>query len=157
MASGGNSKRASMREGPLAALFRKTEEEGLHGEGTPAKEPPASQQPEQPKTGLPIPDQTPASSSRRVEPSSPAGRAPERERLDQLRPAPPSARVSQPAEPAFEPEVRTPEERLRRVFSVDIPENMMERETPASSSRPRYGREEPTVPVAPEQVHEPVL
>ena len=29
MASG---KRASMREGPLAALFRKTEEEGLQGE-----------------------------------------------------------------------------------------------------------------------------
>ena len=160
MASGGNSKRASMREGPLAALFRKTEEEGLHGQGAsasgdPSRPPEASQQPEQPKTGLPIPDQSP---ERRIEPSSPAGRAPaDRERLDQLRPAPPSARVSQPAEPAFEPEVRTPEERLRRVFSVDIPENMMERETPASSSRPRYGREEPTVPVAPEQVHEPVL
>ena len=28
----GNPKRASMREGPLAALFRKTEEDGLHGE-----------------------------------------------------------------------------------------------------------------------------
>ena len=155
MASGGNSKRASMREGPLAALFRKTEEEGLHGESAPARETPdAQQQPEQPKTGLPIPDQTPAS---RVEPSSSAGRTPERERLDQLRPAPPSARVSQPAEPAFEPEVRTPEERLRRVFSVDIPENMMERESSQASSRPRYGREEPTVPVAPETVHEPVL
>jgi cell division protein FtsZ len=161
MASGGNSKRASMREGPLAALFRKTEEEGLHGQGASASGDPsrpaeASQQPEQPKTGLPIPDQSP---ERRIEPSSPAGRAPaDRERLDQLRPAPPSARVSPaPSEPAFEPEVRTPEERLRRVFSVDIPENMMERETPASSSRPRYGREEPTVPVAPEQVHEPVL
>src|SRR3954468_2107093 len=35
MASG---KRASMREGPLAALFRKTEEEGLHGEGVPQRE-----------------------------------------------------------------------------------------------------------------------
>src|SRR4051794_40327083 len=162
MASGGNSKRASMREGPLAALFRKTEEEGLHGQGANASGDPspateASQQPEQPKTGLPIPDQTP-SSTRRVEPSSPAGRGPaERERLDQLRPAPPSARAPQPAEPAFEPEVRTPEERLRRVFSADIPENMMEREAPAQSARPRYGREEPTLPVAPEQVHEPVL
>jgi hypothetical protein len=31
----GNPKRASMREGPLAALFRRTEEEGLHGEGAP--------------------------------------------------------------------------------------------------------------------------
>src|SRR5436190_686616 len=38
MASG---KRASMREGPLAALFRKTEEEGLHGEGAPQPGQPA--------------------------------------------------------------------------------------------------------------------
>ena len=164
MASGGNSKRASMREGPLAALFRKTEEEGLHGEGAPASREPsrpaeasgpaAASEPEQPKTGLPIPDQTRA--ARRVEPSSAAGRAPETERLDQLRPAPPSARVPAASqEPAFEPEVRTPEERLRRVFSQDIPENIME--PPRESSRPRYGREEPTVSIAPEPIHEPVL
>ncbi len=141
MASGGNSKRASMREGPLAALFRKTEEEGLNGEGgsaqqKPAESPPAQSaqpsEPEQPKTGLPIPDQTPP--ARRVEPSSAAGRAPDPERLDQLRPAPPSARVPASQEPAFEPEVRTPEERLRRVFSQDIPENIME--PPRESSRP---------------------
>jgi cell division protein FtsZ len=159
MASGGNSKRASMREGPLAALFRKTEEEGLHGEGVPAREREPEQQrpaePEQPKTGLPIPDQT--RSERRVAPSSSAGRQPDAERLDQLRPAPPSARAPQPAEPEFQPEVRTPEERLRRVFSVDIPENMMERDSAPTSSRPRYGREEPSVPIAPEPVHEPVL
>ncbi|MEA2352901.1 MAG: hypothetical protein QOJ14_1315, partial [Thermoleophilaceae bacterium] len=37
MASG---KRASMREGPLAALFRKTEEEGLEGKPRPAAEEP---------------------------------------------------------------------------------------------------------------------
>ena len=42
MASG---KRASMREGPLAALFRKTEEEGLHGEGAPQQQ----AKPEQPR------------------------------------------------------------------------------------------------------------
>ena len=30
-------KRASMREGPLAALFRKTEEEGLDGEKAPQR------------------------------------------------------------------------------------------------------------------------
>src|SRR4051794_17694292 len=126
MASGGNSKRASMREGPLAALFRKTEEEGLHGEGVP------------PRRERPAPEPAPeAAPPRRLEPSSPAGRVPE-ERLDQLRPAPPSARVSPGPEPAFEPEVRTAEERLRRVFSTDIPENMMEREP--ASARPRYGR-----------------
>jgi cell division protein FtsZ len=38
-----------------------------------------------------------------------------------------------------EPHVRTPEERLRKVFSSDIPDNMMER----SEAPPRYGREEP--------------
>src|SRR2546423_2863545 len=37
MASG---KRASMREGPLAALFRKTEEEGLEGRPPPAVDQP---------------------------------------------------------------------------------------------------------------------
>ena len=42
MASG---KRASMREGPLAALFRKTEEEGLHGEGAPPQQPAKPEQP----------------------------------------------------------------------------------------------------------------
>ena len=157
MASGGNSKRASMREGPLAALFRKTEEEGLQGEGgTPSEQPRAERpapepEPEQPKTGLPIPDQT---RTRGIEPASSAGRDPER--LDQLRPAPPSARVPHEAsEPAFEPKVRTPEERLRKVFSSDIPENIME--PPRESVRPRYGREEPTMPVAPEPIHEPVL
>jgi cell division protein FtsZ len=154
MASGGNSKRASMREGPLAALFRKTEEEGLHGEGATEQKPAAAepQRSEQPQTGLPIPDQ---SRARGIAPASSAGRDPER--LDQLRPAPPSARVPQAAapEPDDEPRVRTPEERLRKVFSADIPENIMER--PTESVRPRYGREEPTVSMAPEPMHEPVL
>ncbi len=86
-------KRASMREGPLADLFRRTEE----GEDT------------------------------------------------------------APREPAAEttPQVRSPEERLRDVFSADIPENIMDpTDVP---SRPRYGREEPRVPVAPEPTHKPVL
>ena len=47
-----NAKRASMREGPLAALFRKTEGE----EGEPGESPPASTPPEHPReTGLPHP------------------------------------------------------------------------------------------------------
>ena len=37
----GSGKRASMREGPLAALFRKTETEGLEPQAAPAQEPPA--------------------------------------------------------------------------------------------------------------------
>ena len=37
----GSGKRASMREGPLAALFRKTETEGLEPQAASAQEPPA--------------------------------------------------------------------------------------------------------------------
>ncbi|MEA2413247.1 MAG: cell division protein FtsZ [Thermoleophilaceae bacterium] len=140
MASG---KRASMREGPLAALFRKTEEEGLHGEGVPAQEP----KPEQPR--------------RQAEPRQ-EFRTPQSE--PELRPAPPSARKQpQPAE--TEPErrerraARTPEERLREVFSTDIPENIMELSPSAPEpSAPRYGREEPRVSAPePVQILQPVL
>src|SRR5687768_4942056 len=95
-------KRASMREGPLAALFRKTEDEGLEEplrkedrEETPDE--PSSEQPA--ASNEPRPQQTPA--ARRVEPA--------------------------PAEP---PPARTPEERLRTVFSSDIPDNMLERPAP---------------------------
>src|SRR4051794_26948339 len=45
----GSGKRASMREGPLANLFRKTETEGLEPAPPQGQEPPASPQPtEQP-------------------------------------------------------------------------------------------------------------
>src|SRR6266480_5154307 len=94
MASG---KRASMREGPLAALFRKTEEEGVEGR----QEPPA------PKSDTPAEAPAPA-------------------RVEHARPA---------------------QERLRDVFSSEIPHNIMDREpVRASDDRPRYGREAPVAP-----------
>jgi len=118
-------KRASMREGPLAALFRKTEDEGL-------EEPPRKEE-EAPS------DEQRAPSN---EASAPAPTRPQQ--------TPAARRVEEPVRP--EPHVRTPEERLRTVFSSDIPENMLERPEP-----PRYGREEPQ-PVAPaQQVLQPVL
>src|SRR5688572_20142718 len=107
-------KRASMREGPLAALFRKTEDEGL--------EEPLRKEPEE----TPTSDQRPATSD-----------APQQT---------PAARLAEPA-PA-----RTPEERLRTVFSSDIPDNMLERPEP-----PRYGREEPHPAAVAAPVHTPVL
>ena len=113
-------KRASMREGPLAALFRKTEEEGL--EEPLRKEPEAPTSDERPAPSE-APQQTPA--ARRVEPA--------------------------PVEP---PPARTPEERLRTVFSSDIPDNMLERSAPA---QPRYGREEPHLAPVAAPVHTPVL
>ena len=147
MASG---KRASMREGPLAALFRKTEEEGLEGSDLRSedhrrsdKTPPAA------RTGQPHP----------AADSSPEPLPPEDSRLEDLRPAPPSAREATPApahpERAGEP-ARSATQRLRQVFSSDIPENIMEL-TPSSPAEPRYGREEPRVSTEPQPVLQPVL
>jgi cell division protein FtsZ len=93
-----NPKRASMREGPLAALFRKTE--GIDDEPTAAEQPseaaPAPSQPAPPPhprdTGLPHP----------------------------------ALGASQPEAPV-EPRVPSPQERLRHAFSSEIPENVLER------------------------------
>ncbi|MGH2837978.1 MAG: cell division protein FtsZ, partial [Thermoleophilaceae bacterium] len=115
-------KRASMREGPLAALFRKTEDEGL-------EDPPRKEEEE-----------------REEKPPAP----PEPDRGAQQTPA--ARRVEEPAR--VEPQIRTPEERLRTVFSSDIPDNMLERQEPV---QPRYGREEPHMAAMPAPVHTPVL
>ena len=152
MASG---KRASMREGPLAQLFRKTDEEEA------ANESPRSDA--APEAGSPVPEgdpapraarqaperqaqrraEEPASTRRTAEAESQAQdsfasrateaarRAEERsERRRAERERPEESRVSR-----YEG-VPTPEERLRSVFSSDIPENMMER-APEQESLPR--------------------
>src|SRR6195256_3867341 len=100
-------KRASMREGPLAALFRKTEEgeEGVELE----------------------------------------------KEKDVPHPALSASAPTQPvvAEPEAEPEViPSPKERLRNVFSSEIPENIMEHpaapeEAPASTKRAAAERRSP--------------
>ena len=113
-------KRASMREGPLAALFRKTEEEGLEEPLRKEDEAPSSGQR---ATGNDAPQQTPA-----------------------------ARRVEEPAR--VDPPVRTPEERLRTVFSSDIPDNVLEKPAPAPAPLPRYGHE----PAAgPQPILKPVL
>ena len=114
-------KRASMREGPLAALFRKTEDEGLEE---------------------PLRKEEPAAASPPAEPEPPR-------RVQQT---PAARRAEEPVAP--EPHVRTPEERLRTVFSSDIPENMLER---PDAHPPRYGREEPHPISTPQQTLHPVL
>jgi cell division protein FtsZ len=93
-----------MREGPLADLFRRTEEGGA-------------------RTGPASPERGPAKAA----PGE--GEAPP--------PQPLPAR-----------------DRLRNVFSPDIPENILERAD--APDRPRFGREEPTAPVA-APVLKPVL
>src|SRR5437588_1867170 len=93
-----NAKRASMREGPLAALFRKTEEleaepEELERDSKRSKDPPAdapSARPSQRAKGRPHPS------------------------LDD--------------EVVEEAHVATPQERLRHAFSSEIPHDVMERQ-----------------------------
>jgi cell division protein FtsZ len=100
----GGSKRASMRDGPLAALFRKTEEENRTTQAPPREAAPAA-----------------------------ADAAPPEERHEQQPlppPAPPRERgVPHPALAASDtpPKVPTAQERLRAAFSSELPEDMLER------------------------------
>jgi cell division protein FtsZ len=120
MASG---KRASMREGPLAALFRKTEEDGLEPE---AKGRHKDREAARRKQSRPEPE---AERRREPKPETPAAR----ERAEQA----PVSRYDG---------VPTPEERLRSVFSTDIPENILDR---APSQRDGH------VPDDQEPIHQP--
>ena len=118
MASG---KRASMREGPLAALFRQTEEpqrgqeESTQGRGAAGGRAPQ-------RRAAPCPGGRDA--------QAPGARAASRVAARRARarhPEPEPAREQRrPATSRYEG-VPTPEERLRSVFSTDIPENIMER------------------------------
>jgi len=143
--------RASMREGPLAALFRKTDE----GEPTeqrsaeppkPPEEKPAAQAPEPPRA------------------AEPPVTEPPRER-----PARPHPSLSAPAEepvaeqpPAEERRIPSPQERLRHAFSSDIPENVMapppqQQERPPILESDPYARPEPSDFVKSHAVGQPVL
>jgi cell division protein FtsZ len=121
--SSGRHDRASMREGPLADLFRKTEEDKPRQE--PKPEPPGQREPERREPDQRQPERTEPQRYERPEPSPRPGRAPET----------PAARREPEAAPSpsrYEG-VPTPEERLKSVFSSDIPENIME--PPAPSPR----------------------
>jgi cell division protein FtsZ len=94
------SRRASMREGPLAALFRRTEDDGA----------------------------APASAETTTEAAAEAAAAADRAAAPEA-PVAPHPSLRGPAAPAEdEPELAppTPQERLRAAFSSDIPENMLE-------------------------------
>jgi cell division protein FtsZ len=157
MASG---KRASMREGPLAQLFRKTEdEEGMTPEPRPREErsEPAERAPVEPRGGRPLPEGGPAPQVTRHVPEPQAHEQPDlsvdprpaerRERAEERsfeRRATDAARRAEERARRREREagtertsfsrydgLPTPEERLRSVFSSDIPENILDREPPA--------------------------
>ncbi|HYI99197.1 MAG TPA: cell division protein FtsZ [Thermoleophilaceae bacterium] len=132
MASG---KRASMREGPLAALFRKTDEEdAAQAEGRPE-----DQRREARK-----------SAASREEPAAQRREQPRRE----PGPETPAARDGRSA--GRYDGVPTPEERLRSVFSSDIPDNMLERGTERRMAK-RVDHDEPVHQPSSPLSHDPVL
>jgi cell division protein FtsZ len=103
-------KRASMREGPLAALFRKTAEDTSGSKPSDAKQ-------------SAVPEPEPVEQPAPADPSAEAAPAP----------ADPSAEAAPAPETAPKARVPSPQERLRHAFSTDIPENVLERpSTPVS-------------------------
>ncbi len=156
-----NPKRASMREGPLAALFRKTED-GEEAQGpAAAQEPDADQQPAARQE--PAAKREPAArrESAEREPTAEPPRSDRREERSLPHPA-----LSASPQAAEEPQaVRSPQERLRDVFSSAIPENVMERPQRARPSRAPaaepaddvYAREEQRPYSTPEAVINPVI
>src|SRR5918998_3233738 len=141
MASG---KRASMREGPLAQLFRKTEED----EARPDEKP--RQEEHEPKLGRPLPQGGPSPQVTRhvPEPHGQTERMTEAARRAQAR----DEQRRERDERYGREGIPSPEERLRAVFSHDIPENIMEREPSRREPEP-----EPFVRTHPERPTEPVL
>src|SRR5262245_43734043 len=134
MASG---KRASMREGPLAQLFRKTdgEEDGRpeSREDRPRREEPRREEEPprrdtEPRGGRPLPEGGPGPQATRHAPEPQAHEQPELRRAAEDRPRP-ASRAGQEREgrhwSRYEG-IPTPEERLRSVFSADIPENILD-------------------------------
>ena len=128
-----NAKRASMREGPLAALFRKTE-------GTEDEQ--ATAAAEQPRAGAP-----PSRARERTADAAPRIRA--RAACRTRRSAPPRRRRAEPAH------VPSPQERLRHAFSSEIPENVMDRPAPARPVMDDYAREHPAAAGPPDPPDSP--
>jgi cell division protein FtsZ len=111
------SNRASMREGPLAALFSKTEEQ--------EKEQSAEQEqpPLEPGASAPETPEAAGASEEKLEEKSVAGAPQAHEEEDES------------------PSIPSPRERLRNVFSAEIPANMMERPGPATAAAKEPAKE----------------
>jgi cell division protein FtsZ len=167
MASG---KRASMREGPLAQLFRKTEEDDARP-AEPGAKPKSEEQPkpkrelkpeQEPKLGRPLPEGGPAPQVTRhvpepqaqTEPHDLGGRRTEAARRAQERE---ERRAEREERWSRYEGLPSPEERLKSVFSQDIPENILERDPVPASRELERDEPEPFVPSRPAHPTEPVL
>jgi cell division protein FtsZ len=150
MASG---KRASMREGPLAALFRRTDEEAEQApkNSDPAPEAPAPEaaapqspaSPPQPPAD--VPPATPAAARRR-EADPLLDRGPQQPPQHPRETGYPHPSLGAPSEPEApprreEPRAPTAQERLRHAFSSELPDDML--------APPRPEPEREPAPVAP--------
>jgi cell division protein FtsZ len=161
MASGN---RASMREGPLAQLFRKTEDDAPQGD--------ERRKPEQePKAGRPLPKDGPAPQTTRHVPEPQGQDEPElkqelpRQRSQAERMTEAARRAEEREERRREREQRwsryegvpSPEDRLRSVFSSDIPENILEHAPEQREPVPAQAEPEPMIKSMSAGVTEPVL
>ncbi|HEX5898937.1 MAG TPA: cell division protein FtsZ [Solirubrobacteraceae bacterium] len=114
-----------MREGPLADLFRKTEQAAEQAD---EKSTPQAADEGQ----VPAPS-TPAAQERRApEPPPPHPR--------ETGYPHPSLGTTEDAPPTPEPHVPTPQERLRHAFSADIPDNILDRQSPQRGRDPYSSR-----------------
>jgi cell division protein FtsZ len=170
MASG---KRASMREGPLAALFRRTDEDDPAtpdgGADAAAAAPEAPSAPQAPQAETPAPPAAPAPAAPQaqappapeVPPATPAAARrrevdPLLERGAQAPPAHPRETgyphpsLGAPAEPEAPREPRAPsaQERLRNAFSSELPEDILAPPVPEREREPARAAA-PTPPPAP--------
>jgi cell division protein FtsZ len=137
-----NAKRASMREGPLAALFRKTEDL----DGAPEQ---AAAQP-QASTPAPVSESVAAPQPTASRPAAPSPAHPRQSAL------PHPALNATPEMPREDVRVPSPQERLRHAFSSEIPDDVMER----PSTRPvmaEYQREYPAPASSPATVGQPII
>jgi cell division protein FtsZ len=119
MASG---KRASMREGPLAALFRKTEEDARQAVA---------------EKDVAAADHAAAAPAAAPEPPL---HAPEPLSVEEIPPREvPHPSLAGPSAPIVEdePQIPSPQDRLRAAFSSELPENLMERPEPATPAAER--------------------
>jgi len=135
----GPNKRASMREGPLAALFRKTEERGLSDEAADEAAPP--------------PSETPHDDAQQQIPTEPEPEPPAHPRDTGV---PHPALAPQTAAGQDETRVPTPQDRLRAAFSseADLPEDMLE---PPGSRRDALARYDVDPPAAPREIGKPII
>ncbi len=122
-----NPKRASMREGPLAALFRKTEEDDPDTHDADGREPASSGKRDASKRDI----------GKRAS-SSDAAPTPHPRESGLPHPA---LSASADIEEDAEAHVATPRERLRHAFSSEIPESVMDH--PARPVMDDYSREHP--------------